>query len=136
MSHEVYQQAIKDLAGREAGRLVAPTASARLDNPLCGDRIDLDVTVADGTVTGLGQVTRGCLLCKASATVAVEQATGLEVARAVALVEDVRAMLRQGASPPLAGLAAFEAVRPYKSRHECVLLPFKALAKALGSGLP
>ena len=29
-------------------------------------------------------------------------------------------------------LVAFLAVRPHKSRHGCVTLPFKALTKALG----
>ena len=41
-------------------------------------------------------------------------------------------MLTHGAEPPLPALSAFLAVRPHKSRHGCVLLPFKALAKALG----
>jgi nitrogen fixation NifU-like protein len=42
-------------------------------------------------------------------------------------------MLKQGAEPPLPALAPFLAARPHKSRHDCVLLPFKALAKALSN---
>lgn len=133
MTDDLYQQAIKDLAARPAARLAAPDGTATQDNPLCGDRVSLDVTVADGRVTGLGHLTKGCLLCKAAAGVAAEQVPGLTVAQAASLADQVQAMLKHGELPPLPGLAAFEAVRPHKSRHGCVLLPFKALVKALGS---
>jgi NifU-like protein involved in Fe-S cluster formation len=132
MSEDIYQQAIKDLAARGSERLHAPDASASLDNPLCGDKITLDVTLADGRVTALGHVTKGCLLCKAAAGVAAEHAPGMATEQAAALADQVRAMLKQGAEPVLSALAVFLAVRPHKSRHDCVLLPFKALAKAMG----
>ena len=50
MSAELYQQAIKALAqaAHGTGRLPAASASAKLDNPLCGDRITLDVAVELG----------------------------------------------------------------------------------------
>ncbi|RAU22320.1 iron-sulfur cluster assembly scaffold protein [Paramagnetospirillum kuznetsovii] len=130
---ELYQQAIKDLAAKGSERLAVPDASSTLDNPLCGDKVTLDVTTADGRIVALGHVTKGCLLCKAAATVAAEQAPGLPVAQAAALADQVRAMLKGGDAPALAGLEPFLAVRPHKSRHDCVLLPFKALAKALAS---
>lgn len=132
MSEELYQQTIKDLAARESGRLDSPNGSAVLDNPLCGDKVSLDVAVADGRITALGHVTKGCLLCKAAASVAVDYVPGRSVAAVIALADQVGAMLKQGAEPPFPAMAVFLAVRPHKSRHGCVLLPFKALVKALG----
>ncbi len=132
MSEELYQQAIKDLAAEASQRLEAPDASATLDNPLCGDTVSLDLRLSQGRVAALGHGAKGCLLCKAAATVVAQAAVGLEAETAVALADRVGAMLKQGAEPPLPALAAFLAVRPHKSRHGCVLLPFKALAKALG----
>ena len=132
MSEELDQQAIKDLAAEASQRLEAPDASATLDNPLCGDTVSLDLRLSQGRVAALGHGAKGCLLCKAAATVVAQAAVGLEAETAVALADRVGAMLKQGAEPPLPALAAFLAVRPHKSRHGCVLLPFKALAKALG----
>lgn len=133
MTDDLYQQTIKVLAARESGRLDSPNGSAVLDNPLCGDKVTLDVALADGRITALGHVTKGCLLCKAAASVAVDDVPGRSIAEVTALVDQVGAMLKQGAEPPFPTLAVFLAVRPHKSRHSCVLLPFKALVKALGS---
>ncbi len=52
MNDELYQQAILELA-RRAGPPAAsetPQASVTVDNPLCGDRITLDLNLADGRV--------------------------------------------------------------------------------------
>ena len=136
MSEELYQQAIKDLAAVPSGRLVAPDAGATLDNPLCGDTVSLDLQLERGRITGLGHGAKGCLLCKAAATVAAQLAVGMDAAAASGLADRVSAMLKQGAAPAFPALAAFQAVAPYKSRHGCVLLPFKALAKALASAPP
>ena len=132
MSEDVYQQAIKDLAAVAAGRLDAPDTSVTLDNPLCGDTVVLDLRLADGRIAALGHNVKGCLLCKAAAAVVARSAVGLEADAAAALADRVGAMLKQGGEPPIPALAAFLTVRPHKSRHGCVLLPFKALAKALG----
>ena len=46
----------------------APTKSARRDNPLCGDRVTIDVRLDDsGKIAEIAHQVRGCLLCQASA---------------------------------------------------------------------
>jgi len=133
MTEDIYQQAVKDLATRAsgAGRLDAPDAGAVLDNPLCGDRVALEIGLAGGKVARLAHGTTGCLLCRAAASAMAERAVGMEGAAAAALAGEMAAMLKQGAEPPFPAAAAFLAVQGHKSRHNCVLLPFKALAKAL-----
>ncbi len=69
MSDDLYPEPILVLArdASHAGRLAAPEVSATADNPLCGDRVTMDVAFSGG---GIGQVrhhTRGCVLCKAAA---------------------------------------------------------------------
>jgi NifU-like protein involved in Fe-S cluster formation len=135
MSDDLYQQAIKDLAARASSRLDPADASVILDNPLCGDRVTLDARVSEGRVTALGHATKGCLLCQAAATVASESAIGLDQAGAQALLDQTRAMLKQAGDPPLPALMPFLAARLHKSRHDCILLPFKALTKALQPNL-
>ena len=131
MSDELYGAAIKELAAREPAPLDQPDAAITLDNPLCGDRVSLGVTMEDGRVTAVGHQVKGCLLCKAAAALAAEQALGLEADGAARLLDQVSGLLKKGAEPAFPGLAAFLPVRPHKSRHDCVLLPFKALAKAV-----
>ena len=69
MTDELYHQAILELA-KQAGRtprLEDPDASVTVDNPLCGDRVTLDLRLADGRVAAVGHKVRGCLLCQAAA---------------------------------------------------------------------
>lgn len=131
MNDELYGAAIKDLAAREPAVLDQPDASATQDNPLCGDRVRLDVRLEGGRVTAFGHRVNGCVLCRAAASLVAEQAVGLDADSAARLADQVAAMLKKGAEPATPALAAFLPVRPHKSRHDCVLLPFKALAKVL-----
>ncbi|MDR2837868.1 MAG: iron-sulfur cluster assembly scaffold protein [Azonexus sp.] len=135
MSEEIYHQAIKELAqaAHGAGRLPSPTASARLDNALCGDRVTVDLRSENGRITALAQETKGCLLCRAAASLLARKAPGsapADIARALAALRD----LLQGkpAEPALwPDLSLFAPVGPHKSRHGCVLLPFQAAQQAI-----
>ena len=76
MSDALYHQAILELAkrGREASRLETPQARVTVDNPLCGDRVTLELNLADGRVSEVGHRVRGCLLCQAAAVIIGERA--------------------------------------------------------------
>ena len=134
MSDDLYQQAIMERAkGRAgAGRLSDPSASATVDNPLCGDRITLDVTLDDGAIKAVAHQVRGCALCQASAAVIATASIGQTPDAALAGRETLKAVLKGGsAAAPWADLGIFAPVQRHKSRHDCVLLPFEALAQAL-----
>ena len=60
-------------APRHTGVLRDPTHTERRDNPLCGDRISLQLRVVDGVVRDVAHQTRGCALCLASASVLGDQ---------------------------------------------------------------
>lgn len=136
MSDELYHAELvaRAHAGRGRGRLAKPDRSATLDNPLCGDRVTLDITLAGDRISAVGHQVRGCLLCEAAAETIACQATGKtrgEIAEATAAVA---ALLKEGTPAPVgewASLGAFQPVHKVKSRQDCVLLPFEALAKAL-----
>jgi NifU-like protein involved in Fe-S cluster formation len=136
MTDELYHQAILELA-KQAGRtprLEAPDASVTVDNPLCGDRITLDLRLADGRVGAVGHKVRGCLLCQAAAAVIAARAPGEtpaalhETAGRLGLAIRKNPAEADGLWPEL---AAFAPVHAHKSRHDCVLLPFEALTQAL-----
>lgn len=136
MSDELYQAALVARAkqGRTRGRLKNPQHSVTLDNPLCGDRVTLDVDLSGGRVAAVGHQVRGCLLCEASAETIAAQAPGKTSADLAQAAAAITAILKDGSMPPAgewSSLEIFAPVHRVKSRQDCVLLPFEALGKAL-----
>ena len=131
----LYHDALVELAraATGAGRLEAPAASATRDNPLCGDRVSFEVRLEGGRVAALAHRVRGCLLCQAAASFLGRAAPGVTL-RELRLARDALAGLLCGTPLPAgspAGLEVFSPVGSVKSRHDCVLLPFDALADAV-----
>ncbi len=139
MSDDLYQDAIlaRAKSGARSGRLEAPDASVTLDNPLCGDRVTIDLKFdAQGRIGDVAQHVRGCALCHASAAVIGAHAVGADRGAVDELAARLHAMLAGSAEPPSgvwAELAMFLPARAHKSRHDCVMLPFEALRKALAA---
>jgi len=134
----LYQDALKQLAraAHGGGRLAAANGKigeARFDNPLCGDRVFMQVAVGGGHIDALAHETRGCLLCRAAASAIGLRAPGLDRAAIEGATEGLQGMLKHGAAPPAAWpeLAVFAPARDYPGRHGCILLPFRALLAAL-----
>jgi nitrogen fixation NifU-like protein len=134
MSEQLYQDRIVSLAKAKtgAGKLAAPTKSARRDNPLCGDRVTVDVRLDDnGRIAEIAHQVRGCLLCQASAAALSSVAVGRDAAGIDAVRHDAERAIGREEGEAAEPFAAFAPVRSHKSRQECVLLPFEALADAL-----
>jgi nitrogen fixation NifU-like protein len=135
MKADLYQEAIVAQAKQaaRAGRLDKPDASITLDNPLCGDRVTIDVNLAGDRVADIAHRVRGCLLCEASASVVSANAIGQNADTVAAMRRDLCTSLEGSAAtrPLWPGLEAFAPVADYKSRHACVLLPLEALIKAI-----
>ena len=135
MIDALYQQAILALsrAATGAGRLDHPDATATVDNPLCGDRITVDLRIEDGRIVALGYKVRGCMLCEAAASLLGQEAPGRPVADLPAARAALTRMVEEDGAVPdgWPGLEAFTPVREVRGRRECVLLPFKAVERAL-----
>lgn len=117
-----------------AGRLTDPHGTITLDNPLCGDRVTIDVTVAGNVVGEISQDVKACVLCQASASILCTNAPGVTAAGLEEVRAQLTAMLKTGANAPGGvwdSLKVFAPVAGHKSRHVCVLLPFEAVADAL-----
>lgn len=117
-----------------AGRLPHPSASVTIQNPVCGDRIALDILLDDGRIARIGHETRACVLCQAAASLLSEIAPGLKTKDLAPLYEQIKNWLEGQGSPPDSpweSLAHFLPVSEFKSRHRCVLLPFEAARDAV-----
>ena len=136
MSDDLYQQALLDLAkaAHGAGTLPSPDGEALRDSPLCGDRVRMQVALEGGRIRAIAHDVKGCLLCRAAASLVGLHGAGLDAAGAGALRDRVAATLAGSEPPPgWPELNLFEPVRPHRNRHGCVLLPFETLAAALDS---
>jgi NifU-like protein involved in Fe-S cluster formation len=133
-SDSLYQDAIKQSA-RDAhghGQLDNPTGEAKLDNPLCGDRVRMQVAIDGGRIAAVAHETKGCLLCRAAASLLGARAAGMDAAAVEAVSGQLDAMLKGNAVPEAwPELAMFVPARAHASRHRCILLPFRALQAAM-----
>ncbi len=135
MSADLYNEQIVAAARAAdgAGNLADPDVVVERDNPLCGDRIRLELHLRQGRIAALAHRTRGCLLTRAAASLLARRARGLDVAAARALRARIERLLAGGETAEDPDLAMFRPVASVRSRHECVLLPFEALVHAFES---
>src|ERR1700754_1391509 len=131
MSTELYHTELVARARKAfgEGRLAAAAASITVDNPLCGDRVTLDLVKSDGTVKAIGHEVKGCLLCAASAATIAAFGQNRSPSELREMTAAAKALMKEGTPVPerFAGLEIFTPVHASKSRRDCVLLPFEAL---------
>ena len=70
------------------GVIDQPTASIEGSNPLCGDRITMQIGVRDGVVERVGFTGRGCAISQASASLLTDEIKGKPVADVAAFRAD------------------------------------------------
>jgi nitrogen fixation NifU-like protein len=109
------------------GVLEKPSASIEGNNPLCGDRITLQIHVSDGVVDQVAFTGRGCAISQASASLLTDEIRGKPVADVVAFrADDLLDLLGIEISP---------------ARLKCAMLSHDTLQKAVaevagGSAVP
>ena len=81
MSDQLYQDRIVALAKAKtgAGKLLAPTRSARRDNPLCGDRLTVYLKLDGDVIREAAFEGSGCAISKASASLMTDAIKGTSV---------------------------------------------------------
>ncbi len=134
---DLYKDEIKRLAqaATGAGALDDPKISVTKDNPLCGDRIGLDVRLKEGRIDAVAHRVKGCLMCRAAAAIVGARAPGASREEALEAEAALAALLKQGTPIPAETwpeLALFAPLARHKSRHDCALLPFQALKEGVG----
>jgi nitrogen fixation NifU-like protein len=138
---DLYQEVILDHGRkpRHAQRLETFDATAKGDNPMCGDRVQVWVKLDGDSIGQVGFEARGCAISVASADLMVEAVQQRSKADTRALFEAFRTMARTGTCPdcgaelaePMERLAPLAGVHEYPSRVKCATLPWHALIAAL-----
>jgi nitrogen fixation NifU-like protein len=124
---------------RNRGRLPGASRHAAGDNPLCGDRLRLDVDLEGDVIRDLRFEGSGCAISTASASLMSEAVKGRTRAEAAALFDAVHSMLTGGGGDAarLGKLAALAGVAVFPARVKCASLCWHTLNAALaGSAQP
>lgn len=134
---DLYQDVIFDhyRKPRHFGHLVHPDRVAQGHNPLCGDRIALELTLGDGdTIRDMAFSGEGCAISTASASLLTEAVIGMRIDEALILFGLMHDALVEGAtldSAAVGKLAALEGVKQFPARVKCAMLAWRTLHNAL-----
>ena len=135
----LYQEVLLDhyRKPRHFGPLGHATGRAEGHNPLCGDRVTIEVGVDGDRLAEIGFQGTGCAISIASASLMSEAVAGLALAEVEALSARFRAALTSTAAGGDAGelgkLAALVGVREFPMRVKCATLAWHALTAALAT---
>jgi len=135
---QVYQQVVLEHSRKPKhfGRLENATHQAEGFNPLCGDKVSLQLEIAGDQIKAAGHETTGCAICMASASMMTDALGDSTVQEATDLAAAIDAMLNNEQSAdklPGMPLDALEGVKAYRSRIKCATLPWRSLEAALQS---
>jgi len=133
----LYQELILDhyRRPRNKGAVEHPTHSIGMNNPLCGDEIDLQVRVEGDVIKEIRFVGRGCSISQAAASMMTQVVKDRSVTDALALGDRMSAMMHGDAAAAgdkaLGDLRALAGVSKFPVRVKCALLPWNALKDAM-----
>ena len=139
---DLYQEVILDHGRkpRNFRRLLDANRTARGDNPMCGDRMELFVALgADGAIADAAFQGRGCAISMASASLMTETIKGKTQEQAREMGRKFRALAMTGTCPACGGaiaedmerLAPLSGVHEFPSRVKCATLAWHTLGAAL-----
>ena len=119
---------------RNFGRLEHPSRAADGHNPLCGDRLHLELELDGGRVKDVRFDGKGCAISTASASLMTEAIKGKTLPEVEQLFGTVHDMLTRRDAPvpaELGKLAALSGVREFPARVKCASLCWHTLNAAL-----
>ena len=133
----LYQELILDHYRRPRNKGVLPehTHAVALNNPLCGDEIDLQLLVEDDVIKDIRFIGRGCSISQAAASMMTQLVKEKRRADAALAAQRMSAMMQgdeaAAKDPSLGDLRALAGVAKFPVRVKCALLPWNALTDAL-----
>ena len=136
---KLYGSAILDHYRRPRNRKSVAQANVEYDefNPICGDRVFLQLRVAGDRIQDAGFGGEGCSISQASASMMTEVIKGRSLDEAQAMGSAFRGIMDGDTGPTqvdeaaLQELKALSAVRKYPVRIKCALLAWNALEQGM-----
>jgi nitrogen fixation NifU-like protein len=133
--NDLYQELIIDHSKRPRNfrRLQDPKQTAQGYNPLCGDKITLDLKLANNHIDDIAFQGSGCAISTASASLMTESVKGKTLQEAEALFDKFHNLITSDKpdSSGMGKLAVFSGVREFPARAKCATLAWHTLRAAL-----
>lgn len=133
----LYRQVIMDhyKNPRNRGEFEGDSLKINMNNPTCGDRIQLQMKVEDGKIADAKFVGEGCSISLSSASMMTQTVKGKTVEEALGL-SDVFSAIMQGKDYDhekydLGDIEALQGVCKFPARIKCATLAWKAMEKGL-----
>lgn len=134
---DLYRRVIMDhyQRPRNRGEMDQDSVTINLNNPTCGDRIQLQLKVEDGIIKDVKFVGEGCSISMSSASMMTEAVKGGTVEDALKMA-DLFSRLMQGESIEeedldLGDIEALAGVSKFPARIKCATLAWKALQQGV-----
>jgi len=90
---------------RNTGELAGAVAQARVENPACGDILELSIKVREGRIVAARFKAKGCVPAMACGSLITEMVNGMEIGAARTIDSEAVAM-QMGGLPPASRHAA------------------------------
>lgn len=133
---QLYRQVILDHSSHphHQGQLESATNQIELNNPTCGDVIQLQLILEEDRIKDIRFLGSGCAISTASASMMTDAVIGRTTEEALALVEQF-SLLVQGKedenTETLGDAVILSGVSKFPARIRCATLAWKGLEKAL-----
>jgi nitrogen fixation NifU-like protein len=134
MFDDLYQEIIVDHSKRPRNRGPVGGANATAEgyNPLCGDRVTVELKLEGDRIADIGFQGSGCAISTASASLMTESLKGRTRGEAEGMFGRFHELLTGSAAPENLGkLEVFSGVRDYPARVKCATLAWHTLKAAL-----
>lgn len=116
------------------------TLQVNRDNPLCGDQIQLLLTMYDDTLGQIQFYGAGCALCIASASMMCDLVTGKAMPEVENITYDVLMAFNQEIDESIldryGDITGFKAIIPFPNRSKCAMLAWETLQDAIKLLMP
>lgn len=135
---QLYRQVIMDhyKNPRNKGVIEDGALTINMNNPTCGDRIQLTLKVEDGKIESAKFDGEGCSISLASASMMTQAVKGLPVEDALKLAKIFYDMMLgndyDDGSYDLGDIEALQGVSKFPARIKCATLAWKAMEQGVG----
>ena len=109
------------------------THQSKNKNPLCGDEMEICLIVKDNTITDMGYQCRSCVYCQASVSLLSQKIKDTQLSEIKSFIILTENLFNNTDVKIETKWQDFKEImnKDNISRKECLLLPFKTIAKAL-----
>ncbi|BAM46945.1 MAG: SUF system NifU family Fe-S cluster assembly protein [Amphibacillus sp.] len=132
----LYRQVIMDhyKNPRNHGTLPDNSLTLEMNNPTCGDRIEIHLMIEDDRITDVKFEGEGCSISLASASMMTEAIKGQKLIDALKMSESFSKLMLgeidELSDPDMGDAEALQGVSKFPARIKCATLAWKAMEKA------